>query len=672
MSVRMDAPWQLALLGRPQVTRPDGQKAECPPRLLLILAFVALEGRTARARLASIMWPDVLESVARNNLVHALRRIQALSGAGLLLVGRDIDLAPGVQLDVGPLLHPEPGQDPPTFGPALTLLDGLDFELSADLVAWIEVWRERLTQLAVEQVRRAVTREQEQGDLRRALDWAELWLHTDPVSEDAYRTLMRLHYLNGDRAAALRTYQRCVTAIEREFGSAPSAETHRLAEELGRLAPAPPGDALPSPLPLSVSRPPVLIGREEAWARMEAAWARGQIIFISGEPGVGKSRLLQDFVQAKGSHVWLDGRPGDLTVPYSTLARILRTYLRAAPDVELPGYVQQELSRLLPECAGPGGPPPPIVDEEARLRFYTAIGDAIVLTTQGASVIVQDDWQYCDKATSDFGAAFASRTYPLAEGQTGPPGIVAFRAGELPLPQKTMLQGVVQGGQAIHIELGPLDEADTRRLVHSLGVPELEPRIAAITQLAGGYPQFVQEAVRYLLEAGADDTGPLPLPPLIQEVLMRRLEQLSERALHVARAASVLQQDFTVDLIGEMLGLPLLDVAAAWEELEGRQIMQGERFSHDLLLQAVAAGIPASIRRLLHRSAARTLERHHGSAPRIAGHWASGESLTQASAWFIQAAAAARAAFRLDEAEGFEWQAQQTASAARTAGPATA
>ncbi len=225
-----------------------------------------------------------------------------------------------------------------------------------------------------------------------------------------------------------------------------------------------------------------------------------------------------------------------------------------------------------------------------------------------------------------------------------------------------MLQGVLQGGQAIHIELGPLNEVETRRMIDSLGVPELEPRIEAIVQLTGGYPQFVQEAVRYLLEAGVQETTPLPLPPLIQEVLTRRVTQLSERALHVARAASVLQQDFTVDLIGDMLGLPLLEVASAWEELERRQIMQGERFSHDLLLQAVAAGIPASIWRLLHRSAARTLERHQGSAPRIAHHWASSETPAQA-AWFVRAAEAARAAFRLEEAEEFERQAHRYSAA---------
>ena len=82
------------------------------------------------------------------------------------------------------------------------------------------------------------------------------------------------------------------------------------------------GERLPGPLPrgarelpLSMLRPPVLTGREAAWAQLEAAWAAGQTIYVTGAPGVGKTRLAQDFVASKGRALYLPGHPGAEQVP---------------------------------------------------------------------------------------------------------------------------------------------------------------------------------------------------------------------------------------------------------------------------------------------------------------------------------------------------------------------
>lgn len=64
-------------------------------------------------------------------------------------------------------------------------------------------------------------------------------------------------------------------------------------------------------IPLSLYYPPMLVGREEAWARMEKAWGAGRLVFLAGEPGIGKTRLLKDFASTKGSFVWMSGLSGD-------------------------------------------------------------------------------------------------------------------------------------------------------------------------------------------------------------------------------------------------------------------------------------------------------------------------------------------------------------------------
>ncbi len=71
-----------------------------------------------------------------------------------------------------------------------------------------------------------------EGDLGAALEMAGRLLDADPVSEDAYRRMMRLQYRAGDRAAALRVYRRCEEMLAREFGAEPLSETRELAREI--------------------------------------------------------------------------------------------------------------------------------------------------------------------------------------------------------------------------------------------------------------------------------------------------------------------------------------------------------------------------------------------------------------------------------------------------------
>ncbi|MFC4456698.1 hypothetical protein ACFO0P_23210, partial [Deinococcus sonorensis] len=97
----------------------------------------------------------------------------------------------------------------------------------------------------------------------------------------------------------------------------------------------------------------------------------------------------------------------------------------------------------------------------------------------------------------------------------------------------------------------------------------------------------------------------------------------------------------------------LLDTAQAWEELEAAQVMHGERFSHDLVQEAVLAGLPHAVRHLLHRSAARVLEREGASAARVARHWLEGGDDEKAAPHLLAAAEQAQRQGRLREAAAF-------------------
>lgn len=107
-----------------------------------------------------------------------------------------------------------------------------------------------------------------------------------------------------------------------------------------------------------------------------------------------------------------------------------------------------------------------------------------------------------------------------------------------------------------------------------------------------------------------------------------------------------------------MIGAPLMDLASAWEELESAQVLHGDRFAHALVYEAVRAGIPGSVRGLLHRAAARTLE-HYGGAARITEHWRQGAKPEAALPFLQRAAREAQDQYRLEEAAHFQGEAAE-------------
>lgn len=193
-----------------------------------------------------------------------------------------------------------------------------------------------------------------------------------------------------------------------------------------------------------------------------------------------------------------------------------------------------------------------------------------------------------------------------------------------------------------------------------IGVPRGATTRARLWRHCGGNPHFLLETVKHLIETGQlGEKLPerLPLPEKVWSLIGRRLERLSGPALQAARAAAVLQSDFDPEQVAELLGAPLLDLLGAWEELEAAQVLSGNRFTHDLVYEAVLAGIPASARGLLHRAAARTLERSGAGAARVAEHWRQGGKPEAALPFLGRAAREAQDQYRLEEAARFHGEA---------------
>ncbi|MBB6098415.1 DNA-binding SARP family transcriptional activator [Deinobacterium chartae] len=643
-TVRLEALGGARLIGSTVTLDPLERKAAG------LLTYLALEGPTHRSRLAALLWPEARAATARNNLVQLLRKLRLHLGFDLAQGGEALALTGAVTSDlIEARTRFAQGRLEDFLAHAGEPLAGLDFDDCPEFEDWLLAERDRWTTWRTGALRGLADQAEETGDLSRALALSERLLAQSEVSEDAWRRLMRLHHALGNRHRALEVWQRCQRVLRDELDVEPLPETHELARQIRSGAEARrSAPAVRAPLPLHVLRPPQLIGREREWAILQAARHNGRTPVITGAAGVGKTRLALDFAEAHGRYLKFEGRPGDAAIPYASCARGIRQLLATYPNLSLEAWVRFELSRLLPELSEAGGPPGLLTGEDAKLRLFEAAAWLVRAAAQAPGTrletLVIEDLQFFDEASSELGHYLLSRLHPL-------PALLTCRESEAPQTIRTLLGSLIGEGRALRVRLEALTNPAVAALLGDLGVP---PQLrGTLERLSGGNPLFLLETVRHLLQRGSleeADPGNLELPERVKQLILGRLRRLSPTALQAARAAAVLRADFDLEQISGVLGASLLELASAWEELEAAQVVAGERFSHDLLLEAVLESLPPSVGRVLHRSAAKLLEERQAPAARIARHLLAGEQPAAAAVFLRRAAAEARARLRLLEA----------------------
>ena len=195
MSVPPSARTRLLLAGRPAVV--FGGASEAVPlaeRDGALLAWLALEGATARSRLALLLWPDSGLAAARNSLRQRLFKLRRQFGTDLVDGDDTLTLAPGVVHDLAP------GEG---------VLGAQPVRIGGEFGQWLEAQRERRRGRARSALEAQADAAERSRDWAAALSHAHELLALEPLSEAAHRRAMRLHYLAGDRAAALLAFDRC-------------------------------------------------------------------------------------------------------------------------------------------------------------------------------------------------------------------------------------------------------------------------------------------------------------------------------------------------------------------------------------------------------------------------------------------------------------------------------
>ncbi len=625
------------VLGYPRLSWANTELKLPTQKALAILCYLAISRQSAtREELADVLWTPE----AKGNLRPELFRLRQLPGADTWLsLGETITAH--IQSDLNAFeraVREERYADALSLHPLSEgLLRGFEPKEAPAFMDWLEFERRRVTALLRDALRgRAFELELENAGVE-ALDLVRHLLEFDPLDEGAYRAAMRLEYRRGHVQAALQYFDTCRRTLKDELETEPLPETLELAHEIQRGS-APPDIHETTPkrrIPVNLLRPPVLVGREKEWAQMEAAWNVGQTIIISGPPGVGKTRLMMDFIQSKGAYIVNEGRPGDKQAPYSSFARVLRRMLMQFPEVRLEPWISRELSRILPERTEE----PLAEPEEQTLRLYEAIYQAVARFLPQLKGFAADDVQYFDPASFGFGLWYSARLKAEPEGRTR--GLICFRQGEVPPEYEAELNRSVAVGDMIRIDLAPLGEAAISELLVTLDVATTEHLSPHLHRLTGGNPLFLVEVLKRLYEVGdltPDALESITLPTKVGTVIKKRLGALSKPAFRFAQALAASQQEVQVNTLAAVLETSPFNITETLTELEDAQVVKDSRFVHDLLYETVLSMTTEPAWRLLHRRMAEVLVREGAEPARIAYHYDQAEAAEQAVRYWLEAA----------------------------------
>jgi DNA-binding SARP family transcriptional activator len=617
----------------------------------LLALFVLHAGKVvSRDRLIDDLWHGDPPAAAETTLRSHISRLRSELGASRLL-----SRAPGYTLALAPeeldaarcerllaegraaLAQGRPAQAAERLRSALTLWRGPALaDVAYESFAQGEIAR-------LEELRLAVLEERIESDLALArhadlVGELEALVGEHPLRERLRAQLMLALYRSGRQAEALESYQAARLLLTDELGLEPSETLKNLQRAILGQDPAlqPPSHLEPETEPVEVAAGPgPFVGRERELRELlrgldETLAGEGRLFLISGEPGIGKSRLVEQLTRRareRGAEV-LVGRCWEAggAPAYWPWVQAMRTYVRKCGPERLRSQLGQgasDLAQILPELHELYGdlPAPPSSDPEgARFRLFEATTSFLHAASLTQPLLLAFD---------DLHAADAPSLL-----------LLQFFAGELTEARLLVVGAYRDVDPSVRDPLAErLDELRRQPVTRSLpliGLPEtdvgtfvslatgLEPAaqlVSALHRATDGNPLFVGEVVRLLtseeaLESITDsEAWRRMVPEGVRAVIRRRLRHLSDNCRLVLVLASVLGREFdlaALERVSEVSGDQLLDVLdeAAKERVVADVPGQPGRmrFAHVLIRDTLYDDLTPGRRVQLHRRVGDALE----------------------------------------------------------------
>ena len=402
----------------------------------------------------------------------------------------------------------------------------------------------------------------------------------------------------------------------------------------------------------------------------------GRVVMLSGEPGVGKTRLAQELTLSLRNRQFLvvTGRcyQQQQSVPYYPFLDALSSAYRSAPN-ELRATVPARwpfLCRLLPDLHLASSSTGTSTPEEQQTLFREVTGFLKELAGQAPLGVLLDDLHWADTSSLEL---FLHLARHLRADRVLLAG--TYRDVEVGRhhPLEGALRDLTREDLVDRIPIRRLEAGGTAQLVAAtLGEGSVSTDLdAVIHQHAGGNPFFTQQLVRFLVERGDVSRVDgrwverphhrLEVPESIRSVIGQRMERLPTGAQEILREAAVLGQTFPFDSLVELSGRPVPEVEAALEEARSIGLVderQPDRyaFDHALTQQTLYGELSSRKRRKLHVAAAESLVRlpepeRRARSAELAWHYLEAAQEEKAIPYALAAGDLARSVYALKEAE---------------------
>ncbi len=679
LEIRLLGGFEAKLTDRP-VQRFESQKVRA------LLGYLALHRDQSlnRDHLAGLFWPERPDEVARRNLRQALYNIRTALGNGddsvqaLEADQNQVRLHPDIEcwIDVEEFKDrvrrglAEAGPDPLQLREAVRLykgdlLAGFFLRGCAGFEEWLVTLQEQTREEALQTFRTLVQIYLTRGEHRFGIQYAKRLLAIDPLSEETHQQLMRLYTMAGRRNRALAQYEQLLNLLQAELGVDPAKDTTELYRSILLQSgldedTADQDEATPPIIPL--------IGRSHQFDLLQELWAsvidgQGRVTVVTGESGVGKSRLVKSFIDSASSKrnaVVLRGRSyaSAPLVGYRPIAEAVRSVFtdlladepeganRLAPEV------LADLALLCPELPRLAAASldieidPGLADPKRLADSFLQLMDVLLQPEQGGTrpiIFLLEDIQWADEAT-------LALLHTLAQGLEKRPIWVLATGRDVDEAADSI---AAAGDSEVRLPLGRLDSKQVEDIAKSLVDLASAPVLADYLWRTGqGLPLASAELVNLLWDekvliqlapgrwALRADPGAIEPPEAIGDLIRRRFQGLPNSSRRLISLAAVLGHQFDVEVLTRAADEHLSVVETAIElSLESWLIRQfpqswvqagperdivlwarGARrgffeFAHRAIRSSILDDINPLRRSVMHGEAARALLERHRQDP---------------------------------------------------------
>lgn len=527
------------------------------------------------------------------------------------------------------------------------------------------------------------------GQFEPAIQFAKRRVVQNPLNEQAHQDLIQAYAGTGQRALAIRQYQECVRILRDELDIAPSKETTALFERilaeqsfssLNREGLSPVSQIVSTSNELSTLPSPLLelpfVGRSDEFRRLVSLYQESsngltQVVCVSGEAGVGKTRLVRallNWIALNG--VEPKGKPADVIsggafevggrLPYQAVVDALRVRIdqENAPDDLLSDVWLAELGQLLPELRERYPDLPEPMEGEPnfmRSRLFEAVALlGIALAKKRPVVIAVDDIQWADEGTLEL-LHYLCRRWAKEKAPILPLLIARKEALSAGSGLQVWLTRLERDIPLKRVRLLPLDSLEVEQLAKSVltglsAQPDtklLEKFSGWLMKETGGLPFFIAEMFKMLQEqgmsfvteagsgVGIDAAGILkkieagerfPIPSNVYNLVQTRLAHLNESAQALLVAGAVIGRETGFSRLCQVANLGEADGLSAIEDLLKRRLMKkldnrpSYAFTHDKIREVVYNEAGDLRRQLYHERALVALEGDRAPFVELAFH----------------------------------------------------